>query len=196
MVHVELTGGAVGIRSFRRDDVLALYEAVRESVPELTRWMVWCSRDYAVKDAVAFISSCEEKWKKCDQYSFVIFSIQDGALLGSISLNQVNRIHNYANVGYWVRSSCTRRGVATAAAELAAKFGIQELALSRLELLVPVENESSRRVAEKIGARNEGILRKRLLLQGQQHDAYMYSVVAENLRKPVLYEAELATATV
>jgi RimJ/RimL family protein N-acetyltransferase len=63
-----------------------------------------------------------------------------------------------AHVGYWVRTGQTGQGIATAAVRLIARFGFEDLGLQRLELLVAVENLASRRVAEKAGARFEGIL--------------------------------------
>jgi ribosomal-protein-serine acetyltransferase len=45
-----------------------------------------------------------------------------------------------------------------------------------------VGNVHSQRVAEKIGATREGILRNRLTLGGKQVDAVMYSLIPEDLR--------------
>jgi RimJ/RimL family protein N-acetyltransferase len=183
MVPFDFTDGHVGIRPFRPEDVSALYAAVKESTHELHAWMVWCKADYSMQDATAFVTGSSAEWEKGNQFSFAIYSTGDGAILGSIGLSQINRGHNFANLGYWVRSSRTHRGIATTAARLAARFGLQKLGLSRLELVVPVANEFSRRVAEKIGAKNEGILRKRLLLQNRLHDAFIFSLVAEDLDK-------------
>ncbi|HYE66449.1 MAG TPA: GNAT family protein, partial [Pyrinomonadaceae bacterium] len=60
-------------------------------------------------------------------------------------------------------------------------FGLEELGLQRIEIVVAVDNWASQRVAEKVGATREGILRKRLLIHGRPQDALMYSLVAEDL---------------
>jgi len=72
--------------------------------------------------------------------------------------------------------------VATSATRLAARFSFETLALNRVELLVPTANIPSQRVAEKAGAKREGLLRKRLRLNAIAHDAFVYSLVAEDLR--------------
>ena len=56
-----------------------------------------------------------------------------------------------------------------------------EARLSRIEILAVVSNTASQRVAEKIGALREGVLRRRLLIQGQSQDAVIYSLVPEDL---------------
>jgi RimJ/RimL family protein N-acetyltransferase len=88
-----------------------------------------------------------------------------------------------ANLGYWVRSSATKRGVASAATRLIARFGFRELGFQRLEIVAATGNGASQRAAEKAGATREGVLRKRLLINGQPHDAVLYSLVAEDFEE-------------
>jgi len=123
------------------------------------------------------VLSRDEAWANEVECSFVITDAQTGAFLGAVGLNQFNRDHQFANLGYWVRSSCAGRGVATTATVLAARFGLRTLALHRIEILAAAGNRPSQRVAEKAGAKKEGVLRNRLSLRGQPHDAVMYSLI-------------------
>jgi RimJ/RimL family protein N-acetyltransferase len=59
-----------------------------------------------------------------------------------------------------------------------AGYGLGTLGLQRLEIVMSVENHASRRVAERVGADHEGILRCRLLLHGRSHDAHSFSLTA------------------
>jgi len=179
-MQVEFYDGSVGIRPFRSEDVPALFAATRESIKELSTWMVWCRADYSLEDSAAFVSGCAAEWEKGEQYSFVIFDVGGGTFLGSVGLSGVNRAHKFANLGYWVRTKWTQHGVASTATRMIARFAVEELGLNRLELYVPVGNKASQRVAEKAGARWEGVLRKRLVLGGCPHDAVLYSLVAED----------------
>ena len=45
------------------------------------------------------------------------------------------------------------------------------------EITPDVGNLRSQRVAEAVGAHREGVLRSRLLVHGEFHDAVMYSIV-------------------
>jgi len=178
-VQTQFHDGSVGIRPFRSEDVPSLFAAARESVQELSKWMVWCHAGYSLEDSTRFVSQCESGWKKGEQYSFVIFDVESDAFLGSIGLSGVSHTHKVANLGYWVRSKRTQQGIASTATRLVTRFALEELSLNRLELFVPVGNKASQRVAEKAGARWEGLLKKRLMLGGEPHDAVLYSVVAE-----------------
>jgi ribosomal-protein-serine acetyltransferase len=172
-----LTQGDVGIRRFCREDIGRLHEATCESMNELCTWMVWCHPDYSIMNSAAFVLASEAKWEQEESFSFAIVDSRNGEFLGSAGLSQVNRLHNVANLGYWVRSGRTGRGIASAAVRLVAGFGLQELGFNRLEMVIPTENLASQRVAQKAGARREGVLRNKLMLGGKLRDAEMYSLV-------------------
>ncbi len=176
----ELTDGRVLIRPYRAADIDAMYEAVRESVAEVSPWLPWCHADYTIEESTAFVMAREEAWKNDEAYGFGVFDAATGSYLGGVGLNFINRIHQCANLGYWVRSSQTGRGVASASTRLAARFALEQLGLQRIEILAAVSNHASQRVAEKAGATREGVLRKRLLVNGQPQDAVLYSLIAED----------------
>ncbi|MDT4897157.1 MAG: hypothetical protein QOH25_2234 [Acidobacteriota bacterium] len=177
----ELSDGQILIRPYRAEDTSAVYAAVRESINEISAWMGWCHPDYAIEETSTFILSRAEAWSNDREYTFGIFEAGTEKFLGSTGLNFVNRVHNCANLGYWVRSSCTGRGVASSAARLAARFGLESGGFQRIEILAAVGNYPSQRAAEKAGAVREAILRQRLLVKGQPQDAVLYSFVAEDM---------------
>ncbi len=181
-MKTEFSDGTILIRPYRAEDTSALYEAVRESINELSRWMPsWCHAGYTVDESRAFIMSRDKAWATEEEYSFGIFDARTLAYMGGVGLNHLVREYLYANLGYWVRTNCAGRGVASRAARLTAHFGFEELGLQRIEIVAAVENVSSQRAAEKTGALREGVLRKRLLHHGQPLDAVLYALVAEDM---------------
>src|SRR5262249_1277508 len=122
------------------------------------------------------IASLGDEW-----YSFGIFDHDQGGLLGGVGLNFIKRVHQMANLGYWVRTSATGRGVATQAVQLAARFGFEQLGLHRIEIVTAVGNVASQRVAEKAGAVRAGVARKRLLIRGASEDAVLFSLIPSDL---------------
>jgi RimJ/RimL family protein N-acetyltransferase len=169
---------SVGIRPFHPDDVTGLFAAARESIDQLCQWMVWCPAAYDLDDSYAFVWASQEDWEAGRKFSFLIFDLEDGSALGSVGLSDLDHTHGRANVGYWVRQSRIGQGIATAAVRLAAQFAFQELHLNRLEWVIAVGNQASIRVAEKLGAQREGLLRSRLVINRQPCDAVLYSLLA------------------
>jgi ribosomal-protein-serine acetyltransferase len=177
-----LSDGNIGLRQFTLEDVPLLFNAIHDSMAQLSAWMVWAHPKYSIEDTQAFVLKCGPGWEKGEQYSFAMVDLHDGQFLGSVGLSGVNRAHGFANLGYWVHTRKTRHGVATSSTRMAARFSFETLGLNRVELLVPTANTASQRVAEKAGAKREGLLRKRLQLNGIAHDAFVYSFVQEDFR--------------
>ena len=179
--EVELTDGAILLRPFRPGDAEHVYEAVRESLPELLPWMPWAHPDYSLEESKTWIELCAGTWAKGKEYNFLIFDANDGSLLGSCGLNKVRRRAGFANLGYWVRSKNTRKGVATAAALLVARFGFDELGLNRIEIGAATGNMASIRVAEKVGAKRQKIQKRKLIFRDKVYDRQVFSLTPQDL---------------
>jgi RimJ/RimL family protein N-acetyltransferase len=177
----EIKGEKIVLRRYESDFAPMLYEAAFESRGgEFSRWMPWCHENYALADSESFIARCLESWNKETVFSFAIFDRFDGAFLGGVGLNQFNKQHNFANLGYWIRASRQNRGAASEATRILAQASFEDLSINRIEILAAVENQASQKAAVKAGAHREGILRNRLLISGRKHDAVMFSFVRED----------------
>jgi RimJ/RimL family protein N-acetyltransferase len=155
-------------------DASVLHEAARESLDELRPWMPWCHPAYSIEESRSWLGMQVPAFQEGIAFEFAIVSA-DGRYLGGCGLNQIDRANNRANLGYWVRSSAARRGVATQAVRAIRDWAFRNTQLVRLEVVIAVGNVASHRVAEKSGAIREGTLKSRLLLHGAAHDATMFS---------------------
>jgi RimJ/RimL family protein N-acetyltransferase len=72
------------------------------------------------------------------------------------------------------------RGLATWALGALTRWGFDECDLIRLELLISVENEASKKVAERCGYVREGILRSLHIKPGVREDTEIWSRLASD----------------
>jgi RimJ/RimL family protein N-acetyltransferase len=172
---MQLSDGVITLRPPVENDLPVLADAIRSSQSELAPFMPWADGPYDENSTLAWIRG-EDR----DEHAFVITS-PAGQIVGSCGLNQFSELNKYANLGYWVRTSETGKGYATRATRLLARHAFDDVGLARVEIIMSVENESSRRVAERVGARHEGVMRNRLLLRGRHHDAHLFSLVPGDL---------------
>jgi RimJ/RimL family protein N-acetyltransferase len=168
----------VRIRRSEIGDAPRVLDAIRGSVAELATWMPWAHAGYSLEDTVTWLELCRDGWEKGTQYSFIAVDVASGEVLADCSISQINRMHGFANLGYWVRSTATRQGLGSALARRVARFGVEELGLNRLEILTALGNTGSQRVAEKAGATREGVMRSRLILREDVIDAALFSLTA------------------
>lgn len=181
---MELTDESILLRPYCEADAEHLYTAVRESIPEVSRWLPWCDENYSIEESRKFIASREVASQGDEWYSFAVFEKSSGVFVGGVGLNFINRVHQFANLGYWVRTSAAGRGFATGATRLAARFGFAQLGLRRIEIVAAIDNVASQKVAEKAGAIRESVARKRLLIHGESHDAVIYSLIPADFGLP------------
>jgi ribosomal-protein-serine acetyltransferase len=168
----------IHLRPYKVSDAVPVWEAVRESLIELQPWMPWCHSGYAIEESRDWLESQVRAFSQGTAYEFAIVTAE-GRFLGGCGLNQIDKANNRANLGYWVRTTATRQGVATRAVQSIREWGFRHTDLIRFEIVIAVGNLASHRVAEKSGAFREGTLRRRLVLKGDAHDATMFSFTRE-----------------
>lgn len=176
-----LITGKLLLRPWQESDAAALHEAVGESVASVGRWLPWCHAGYEHGDAVTWIAHCQSAWLACTQFAFGVFDADSSVLLGSAGLSECNQPQRRANLGYWVRASRQRQGIASAAAGRLARFGFEQCGLIRIEIVVLPDNLASRRTAEKSGAQFESIARQRIWKDEQAMDAAVYALIPADL---------------
>lgn len=107
-----------------------------------------------------------------------------GRIVGQISLGAIcYGAMRTGVVGYWVDERCAGRGFAPMAVCLLADWAMLDPSgpqLHRLEIALLPENERSRNVAIKVGARAEGIRRAYMYVNGQWRDHETYALLAED----------------
>lgn len=165
------------LRPLVDSDIEQFVAAALESVQTVGIWMPWCVASYKPENAKAWFDECAASASARSAYDMGIFSHDGTTLYGGIGVNQISWRWNIGNIGYWIRQSCQRRGIAVPAVRAAARFGFNYLKLSRLEIVVAVGNAPSCRVAEKVGATFECIARNRLVLHDKPIDAAVYSLI-------------------
>lgn len=80
------------------------------------------------------------------------------------------------HIGYWIDQGFANRGYTTRAVSLLTEFGLEQLALHRIEINLRPENEASKRVAEKCGYIFEGIRPRYLHIDGAWRDHLTYVI--------------------
>lgn len=166
----------VAIRPYRIEDAPAVHAAALASVAEIQPFGPWCHSGMTLADFQVWIEKQIQAFEALEAFEFAILG-DGGEPLGGCGLNQIDQANRRANLDYWVRTSATRRGVATEATRQLVQWAFQSTDLLRLEVVVSTRNTASLRVAEKAGAVREGVLRCRLLLHGVPHDAVLFSFV-------------------
>lgn len=146
----------VRLRPFVPADAPALARRVHESLAQLSPWLPWATPDYGEREAAAFIAFTATGVT----HEFAIEV--DGDVVGACGLNTLDHSTRRANLGYWIATPVTGRGHVSQAVRALVDWAFAETAFERLEIVVARGNIPSQRVAERAGARREGVLERRV----------------------------------
>jgi RimJ/RimL family protein N-acetyltransferase len=175
-----LSDGVVTLRPWGEDgDVEALVAACNDRA--IAEFLDIIPSPYTENDAREYIERTREGWSAETTSNFAI--LLDGKPVGSIGVSWKRPQEGVAEVGYWVAPEARGEGVGTRALKLAARWALEERGMERLQLRADERNPASRRVAEKAGFTQEGILRSshynpRL---DRRIDFVMYSLLRDEL---------------
>ncbi len=151
------------IRAPQWGDGAAVNEAITESIEQLKPWMPWAQTLPTPEQTELNIRKSRLQFLERSDLRLLLVSKDDGKLVGSSGLHDINWQTRKFTIGYWVRASCSQQGYIREAVQAITAFAIRELQASRLEIHCDSRNLRSARVAETAGYTLEGILRSHTL---------------------------------
>lgn len=116
--------------------------------------------------------------------------------VGEINLSSIQRgPFQSGHLGYWIDQSYAGRGLVPEAVVVVFRFAFEELGLHRVQVSIIPRNRASRRVAAKLGLRDEGIAVRYLEIDGRWEDHIRYAITAEEwlVRRQQYFEQWLKT---
>ena len=118
---------------------------------------------------------------------FIVFTVYHKEAkrpIGSIGFNHINWVSRNANIfltigepEYW------GKGIAGEASKLMINYGFTELNLHKIFAGVFTPNTRSLRAAEKLGFKEEGVLKEEMYVDGQYHDIHKFALFKRDWKK-------------
>lgn len=90
----------------------------------------------------------------------IFLASREGEPVGSASIKNIDLEGRKAELSYWIAPESQGNGYATEAADLCLTHAFDELGLHKVWARTVGDNEASKRILEKLGFQQEGILRE------------------------------------
>jgi len=173
-----LPAGPGTLRALRESDVDDLVATFRDDVT--VEW-TGIPLDYSPALGLEFIRNRHREWLRGTAAGFAMAD-PDDRFAGTVDL-RINVLDPVsAELGFsaapWIRG----KGYTTAAVRAVCAYGFERLALGRIIWRAHVGNNSSRRVAEKVGFVFEGVQRNGCEQRGLRLDGWVATLLAQDLR--------------
>jgi RimJ/RimL family protein N-acetyltransferase len=152
----------VVLRCYEPRDAALLKEAIDSSLEHLRDFMPWSHRyPQPLEEMLEVMKNFRSEFDTAETFTYGIFAAEESEVLGSTGLHP--RIGPRGlEVGYWVRSSATRQGIATETAAALTRVGFEVCGADRIELRIEPRNVASHAIPRKLGFAEEATLRRRL----------------------------------
>ena len=179
---VVLRDGLVGLRPLRQRDARLWREVRAKNADWLRSWEA-TSPDLGGATPPTFAAMVRRLRSEARGLRTLPFIMTyDGKLVGQLTIGGITfGSLRSAHIGYWIDRDFAGRGITPTAVAMATDHCFGPLQLHRVEVNIRPENVASRRVAEKLGFRLEGIRPRFLHIDGEWRDHLAFALTAEEL---------------
>jgi len=146
------------LRGWRREDAALLKEAVDDSLPALQRWMPWAAGEPSpLQSFVERIEKFRRAFEEGRDWTYGVFDPDGTRALGSAGLH-ARREAGRLEIGYWIRSGETGKGLATEVAAALAERAFRLHGVEAVEIRCDPLNVASAAVPRRLGFRHVATL--------------------------------------
>jgi ribosomal-protein-serine acetyltransferase len=165
---------ALGLRSLRAADAPELHALIEVNRKYLARWVPWAA-EQTITDTEKFIVETEAQRARNDGFQVAI--APDGPIVGIVGFHSVSWGNRNTTIGYWLAEDAQGRGTMTTAVRALVYHAFDEWDLHRVAIHCAPANRRSRAIPERLGFREEAILRENELVGGRWLDSVVYGLL-------------------
>jgi ribosomal-protein-serine acetyltransferase len=163
------------LRRLEEADAEELYRLIDSNRAHLATWLPW-ARDQTLELTREFIRLIRRQEAANDGFQSALVS--DGRIVGMIGFHSVNWPHRSTSIGYWLDEGHQGRGLMTSAVRTLVSHAFSDWDLHRVEIRAAIDNQRSRAIPERLGFREEGVLREAELVGERWLDLAVYAMLA------------------
>jgi len=156
------------------EELNALIENNKAHIKE---WSAWLKDDRSIENTHAFIKRNLKQF--ADGEGFAMAIRYRGEMAGQIDFSYFDWLNRKTEIGYFLGESFQGKGLVTKSCRVLIEYAFDELKLNRVEMRCGVENGKSRKIPEKLGFKEEGIIRQTAWLHDHFVDYVIYGLLAD-----------------
>jgi RimJ/RimL family protein N-acetyltransferase len=191
-----LEGSVVRLEPIRRDHRQLFWEAAKDALEDIFRWIPYSMKTPA--DFECLLDKAFEEQERGESIVFATVELSSGRVVGSTRFMNIDRANRRVEIGStWIAPAWQRTAVNTEAKYLMLRHAFEVWQCVRVELKTDALNQKSRNAILRIGAKEEGTLRKHLITwTGRIRDSVYFSILdSEWPEVKQKLEAKLAGST-
>ncbi len=156
---VTLQGNIVRLEPIRRDHVPLLWSVAQDGLEDTFRWIPYSMQ--SLEDFQGFVNKALIEQECGESIVFATVEVSSKRVIGSTRFMNIDRTNRRVEIGStWIATRWRRSGVNTEAKYLMFHHAFEVWKCCRVELKTDALNQRSRNAILRIGAKEEGTLRR------------------------------------
>lgn len=191
-----LEGTVVRLEPIRREHAELFWQAAKDHLEDIFRWIPY--RMQTTEDFQQLVEKAHGEQQRGESVVFATVERSSGRVIGSTRYMNIDRVNRRVEIGStWIAPAWQRTAVNTEAKYLMLRHAFEVWGCMRVELKTDGLNQKSRNAILRIGAKEEGTLRKHLITwTGRVRDSVYFSILDSEWPDVKLkLEAKLGRAT-
>jgi N-acetyltransferase len=177
VLPLTLQGAVVRLEPVRREHAELFWEVAKNDLEDIFRWI-----PYSMKTREDFQRLIDKAFEEQEHGESVVFATVEqnsGRVIGSTRFMNIDRVNRRVEIGStWIAPAWQRTAVNTEAKFLMLRHAFEAWKCMRVELKTDALNQKSRNAILRIGAKEEGTLRRHLLTwSGRVRDTVYFSIL-------------------
>jgi RimJ/RimL family protein N-acetyltransferase len=172
-----LEGSAVRLIPIRHEHAELFWVAAKDDLEDIFRWIPYPMR--TVADFQRLVEKAFEEQERGESVVFATIERSSEKVIGSTRFMNIDRVNRRVEIGStWIAPAGQRTAINTEAKYLMLRHAFEVWQCIRVELKTDALNQKSRHAILRIGAKEEGTLRKHLITwTGRIRDSVYFSIL-------------------
>ena len=177
VLPLTLEGSVVRLEPVRREHAQQFWEVAKNDLDEIFRWIPYSMK--TLEDFQRLIEIAFDEQARGESVVFATVERSSGTAIGSTRFMNIDRLNRRVEIGStWIAPGWQRTPVNTEAKYLMLRHAFEAWGCMRVELKTDALNQRSRAAILRIGAKEEGTLRRHLLTwSGRVRDTVYFSML-------------------
>jgi len=164
------------LRTLQEQEADVFYRLIERNRAYLREWLPWLDSTVSVDDERLFIRLAQTQYMENRAMTCGIW--YGGQAAGTISYHPVDWVNRKVEIGYWLGAEFQGRGLVTKACQAMIEYAFSRLMLNKVEIRCAVGNVKSCAIPQRLGFRQEGVIRQGEWLYDHFVDLKLYGLLA------------------
>lgn len=149
------------VRELQSEDARAYYNLINNNRQRLSTYFPsTVSENISIDTTKVHIAARLERMNRMEFLTYVIEDAKTKELIGSIFVKDIDRRVLRGELGFYLDENNQGKGIITESLLEVIQFCFNQLGLNKVFMRVALENTKSRKVAERLGFKTEGVIRQ------------------------------------